>query len=283
MISDLTEKKEYAPKELEHLHNILLMILKDFIDFCDEHDITYFIDGGSTLGCVRHQGFIPWDDDIDVILFRDQYDKFLKYRHEFDDKYEILNMEDYDDYCRLFSKISLKGTRQGEYCDRNSDYTFGINIDVFAFDNIPNSRINQKLFSFHFKMFRKLVQVYEMINSDVYVSKTKERIGHIIRFLFKTFRIDSKFVKKQGRKLIEKSKKLDSNYVSSFGTPYDLYAFDKSIFDHSIKAKFESLEVNLAHDYEKYLRINYGDDYMELPPVEKRINHKHNGLDFGKY
>ena len=109
VVSEYVKDKEYDPEDLKHLQELLLMILKDFITFCDDHEITYFIDGGSTLGCVRHQGFIPWDDDVDVILFRDQYDKFLEYRDEFDDKYEILNMEDYDKYCRLFTKISLTG------------------------------------------------------------------------------------------------------------------------------------------------------------------------------
>ncbi len=276
-------KRKYEPQDLKHLQNILLMILKDFIDFCDEHDIVYFIDGGSALGCVRHQGFIPWDDDIDVMMFRDHYEKFLRYRHEFDDKYEILNMEDYEDYCRLFSKISLKGTRTGEVLDRNKDFKLGIGIDLFVFDNIPNPGFKLKLFTFQFEVFRKILSVHEVTTSDVYLSKNKERLGHFLRFVFKLFKIDNNTVKKWGRKLIHKSKQLDSDYVSCFGTPYGLYPFDKSIYASFINAKFESLEVNLAGDYEKYLNINFGKDWRELPPVEKRLNHKYEGFDFGKY
>lgn len=279
----LIEKEEYAPNDLKHMHEILLMMLQDFIDFCDEHDITYFMDGGSVLGGVRHNGFIPWDDDIDVTLFRDQYEKFMEYRHEFDDKYEILNMEDYDKYCRLFSKISLKGTRTGEVLDNNTDFTYGISMDIFVFDNMPNPGFKRKVFVFQFEIFRKILWLYEVTNCDIYASKNKERLGHLIRFIFKIFKINSKMIKKLGKKLIKKSKQIDSDYVCSFGTPYGLYAFDKSIHSSFTKAKFESLEVNLPQDYEKYLNINFGEDWRELPPVEKRLNHKHEGFDFGKY
>ena len=153
------------------------MILKDFIDFCDKYEIEYFLDGGSTLGCVRHQGFIPWDDDIDVLLLRDQYEKFLRYRDEFDDKYDILTMDDYDKYCKIFTKISLKGTKTGELSDINTDFTYGISLDVFPYDNIPNPGVKRVFFILHFEIFRKLHILYEVTNSDVYASKNKERIS----------------------------------------------------------------------------------------------------------
>lgn len=283
VVSNLVENKEYNPEDLKHLHDLQLMILKDFIEFCEEHDIVYFIDGGSALGCVRHQGFIPWDDDIDVILFRDQYEKFLKYRHEFDKKYDILNMEDYEYYCRLYTKISLKGTHTGEIFEKNTDFTFGINIDIFVFDDIPNPGIKRKFFTLQFEIYRKLLWFYEVTTCDIYLSKNKERIGHLIRFLFKIFNINNKTIKNFGKKLVKKSKRLNSDYVCSFGTPYGLYAFDKSIYSSYTKSKFESLEVNLMHDADKYLKINFGDDYMDLPPVEKRVNHKYEGFDFGDY
>ena len=283
VISKFAEEEEYSPEDLNHLHEVLLMILKDFIRFCDEHDISYFIDGGSALGCIRHKGFIPWDDDIDVSMFREDYEKFLKHRHEFDDKYEILNMEDYDDYCRMFAKVSLKGTRTGEFLDRNTDFTYGINIDVFVFDNMPNPGFKRKLFIFQANIFRKILFFHEITKSDVYMSKNKERIGHFIRFLFKILNINNKTVKRMGKKLINKSKKIESDYYTSFGTPYSLYAFDKSIYNPLIKAPFESVEVSIAHDYEKYFEIHFGSDWRELPPVEKRKNHKYDGFDFGKY
>ena len=69
---------EYDDKTLKHLQSLELMILKDFIKICEEYDLTYYMYAGSLLGAVRHNGFIPWDDDLDVIMFRDDYEKFKK-------------------------------------------------------------------------------------------------------------------------------------------------------------------------------------------------------------
>lgn len=283
VVSKLAESKEYAPEDLKHLQNVLLMILKDFIELCDKHNITYFIDGGSALGCVRHNGFIPWDDDIDVILVRDQYEKFLEYSHELNDKYDILTMDNYEYYCRPFTKISLKGTKHGEIFDKNTDFEYGINIDIFVLDNMPNPGFKRKVFILQFEIFRKLLWAYELTTADIYLSKNKERIGHFMRFLLKLFNINNKTLKKMSKKLINKSKGIESNYYCSFGTPYSLMAFDKDIYSTTVKGKFETIKVNLSSGHMKYLKIHYGDNWMELPPEDKRTNHKYDGFDFGKY
>ena len=90
-IIKLPEKfNEYDPETLKHLQDVYLMMLKDFIKVCDENQIEYFLDGGSALGAVRHQGFIPWDDDIDIILFRDEYNRLIEILEKLpQDKYEL--------------------------------------------------------------------------------------------------------------------------------------------------------------------------------------------------
>ena len=85
---------DYDPEQLKHLQGLELMILKDFIKICDENNLKYYIYGGSLLGAVRHKGFIPWDDDIDVIMFRDDYEKFKKiFLSKPNEKYELLTMD----------------------------------------------------------------------------------------------------------------------------------------------------------------------------------------------
>ena len=85
--------KEYDEKTLKKIHEVELEILKDFMDICDRHDLTYFGIAGTGIGALRHQGFIPWDDDIDVALPRDDFEKFLKYlEREMGDKYLIMNL-----------------------------------------------------------------------------------------------------------------------------------------------------------------------------------------------
>ena len=112
-IIKLPEKfNEYDPETLKHLQDVYLMMLKDFIKVCDENQIEYFLDGGSALGAVRHQGFIPWDDDIDIILFRDEYNRLIEILEKLpQDKYELLSSKNKKCYCRLHSQWNLKGTK----------------------------------------------------------------------------------------------------------------------------------------------------------------------------
>lgn len=109
-IIKLPEKfNEYDPETLKHLQDVYLMMLKDFIKVCDENQIEYYLDGGSALGAVRHQGFIPWDDDIDIILFRDEYNRLIEILEKLpQDKYELLSSKNKKCYCRLHSQWNLK-------------------------------------------------------------------------------------------------------------------------------------------------------------------------------
>lgn len=130
---------EYDPETLKHLQDVYLMMLKDFIKVCDENQIEYYLDGGSALGAVRHQGFIPWDDDIDIILFRDEYNRLIEILEKLpQDKYELLSSKNKKCYCRLHSQWNLKGIKTEAYYDMNTDFTLGICLDIFVLDNIPN-------------------------------------------------------------------------------------------------------------------------------------------------
>ena len=112
--------EEYDNETLNHLRKVELMILEDFIEICEKNNLEYFSYGGTTLGAIRHGGFIPWDDDIDVIMFREDYEKFLTImENEKSGKYEILNMDKYEDYFLLISKMSLNGTKIDEMWTRS--------------------------------------------------------------------------------------------------------------------------------------------------------------------
>lgn len=95
--------KKYDDETLKHIHDVELMILKDFIKFCEENDLTYFMYAGSLLGAIRHKGFIPWDDDLDVVMLRDEFEKF-KRLYSSNEKYELLSIESEENYPYLFAK-----------------------------------------------------------------------------------------------------------------------------------------------------------------------------------
>lgn len=196
---------EYNPKTLKHLQDVYLMMLKDFIKVCDENQIEYYLDGGSALGAVRHQGFIPWDDDIDIILFRDEYNRLIEILEKLpQDKYELLSSENKKCYCRLHSQWNLKGTKTEAYYDMNTDFTLGICLDIFVLDNIPNDGLRKKIFSIKQTLIRKLIWSYEITNSEAYISKNKERMGKILKIIFKIFRINFTKIKKINNNFIEK-------------------------------------------------------------------------------
>ena len=104
--------RKYDEKELKKLQQIELKILKEFISICDKHSLDYYLYGGTNLGAIRHSGFIPWDDDIDVIMFRDDYNKFLKIISEREmGEFKLINSNVYEDYFLQHSKLTLKNTK----------------------------------------------------------------------------------------------------------------------------------------------------------------------------
>jgi len=131
--------------ELRHLQLVLLDIIKDIDKLCKEHDITYYLLGGSAIGAVRHNGFIPWDDDLDIILPNEDYNKFIRVCKSHLDLKKYYFQEGLKDWPLYFSKIKLRGTRLVEHeaytTSANED---GIFIDVFKMDNVANNSIAQK-------------------------------------------------------------------------------------------------------------------------------------------
>ena len=128
--------------ELRHLQNVILSIMKDMDKLCQENGIEYYLLGGSAIGAIRHKGFIPWDDDLDIIMSHDNYDKFIEVCKTKLDTNKYYLQEGGKDWPLCFSKIKLHGTRLEEYegsCipeDRR-----GIYIDVFKMDNVSNNPI----------------------------------------------------------------------------------------------------------------------------------------------
>lgn len=138
------KSKRYDDRTLKHLQNVQIMILKYFIKICEENNLTYFIYGGSLLGTIRHGGFIPWDDDIDVIMFREDFEKLNKiFEKNIDCKYRFINVLNEETYHYTFGRLMLKNTLFEEWWASQVDYTHNIFIDVFILDNIPKNKLKR--------------------------------------------------------------------------------------------------------------------------------------------
>lgn len=269
----------YDDNSLKHLQNLELMILKDFIKFCDENNLKYYLYGGSLLGAVRHEGFIPWDDDIDVIMFRDDFEKFKKlFLSKANDKYELLTNEVYDDYFLLFSKLMLKNTLFEEWWVNQVNFNVGINIDIFVLDYVSDNKF--KCF-FQTKVSRFLDRVLTMssVKLEGY-SFLIQNICNFIHFILKTLRIKPKHVIKACLKLLTRYE--GTKRVCDICALHHPQIYNVDDFSEGIKIKFENMEVNIPVNYHSILKQIYG-DYMQLPPEEDRYNHITNAFDFGPY
>ena len=142
---------------MDEIKSVELEILKYVHDFCEKNDIKYFINYGTLIGAVRHKGFIPWDDDIDICMFRKDYEKFIELFSKDDGKYKILSLESSDKYYNNFIKVIDSKTKIED--ERNyKTYDSGIFIDIFPmdfFDDLSLVEKTYKLESFKLLSFSK--------------------------------------------------------------------------------------------------------------------------------
>ncbi|WP_299524081.1 phosphorylcholine transferase LicD [uncultured Methanobrevibacter sp.] len=271
---------DYSDDTIQKLQKLELMILKDFMAICEKNDIEYFIYGGSALGAVRHGGFIPWDDDIDIIMFRKDYEKFKKVAlSKSNDKYNFLTSKT-KDYFFLFSKIMLKNTIFEEWWVNQVDFDLGIDIDIFVLDNVPDNKLKRLI---HVKRCRFLDRLLAMsvIKFEGYplLVQTLANIGH--GFL-KLFNISREKLFKKTHKLLDKYNEKECRYVCDISALHHPQIYEIKDFKPSKKIMFEDVEVNCPNNLDSILTQIYG-DYMTLPPESERYNHITQKIDFGPY
>lgn len=278
IINELPEKyKDYDKETLNHLHDVLLFMFKDFVKICDENNIKYFVLYGTNIGAVRHKGFIPWDEEIDIGVLRQDYEKLIKILEDYDEKYYIYNWKHQfgvDNSCYTPQTLfCLKNTRL-----KNILEDFGIYIDITVVDDIPENNFHKFLFIKILQFVYWGITIDLIIQRDIYFSKNKERIGHCIRFMYKYINF-SNFFAKIFTKLI-KHYEDKSNEVCTYMS-YEI-SFPKSFFKNVLPIEFEDMVINMPEGYDEILKLYYG-NYMEVPPKNERNNHNWEIIDFGKY
>ncbi len=262
--------------QTQHLQSIILSITKDIDKMCRENGIKYYLFGGSALGAKRHQGFIPWDDDLDIVFDSENYDKFIalcKTRLN-TDKYIL--QEGGVDWPEHFSKIRLKGTHireHGEYYI-NEDMD-GIFVDIFRVDNAPNSKIARAIQYFWGKLLLTFAMNKKGYKADTVVKKAMNMLSSTLKFkpLYK-------FAHKQYYKYNNRHTYWTSDVMGR--TRWHNAFIPREVYGKPTEVKFEDTTLFAHHDLDKYLTISYG-DYMKLPPEEKRVGMHITHIDFGKY
>lgn len=251
--------------DLSEVHTREIEMLKYFNSFCKSNNLLYMIDGGTLLGSIRHGGFIPWDDDVDVIMMRSQYERLKSLGEKFENEnYRLLFIENTSDYYYPFIKMIDKRTKLIEYNLQEIE-ELGLFIDVFPIDNLPNSKLKKTLFIKSMGIVRRLRTTNAQL-STVTSNKIKKIFFPIVK------KISIRFLAKVLDKFSQKyNSEKSSECANLVGNPRENF-FSNSWFQHINYSKFESLNLPIPGNYIAYLEVNYG-DYMKLPPVEQRINH----------
>ena len=252
---------------LRQLQLVEVDILKVVDEFCKKHGIKYSLYAGTLLGAVRHGGFIPWDDDIDIIMERKEYDRFLQlWQSEGVAGYTMQGTNSPDYQGLNHTKIRKDGTILATKKEMEIDTHHGIWLDVFAFDKVPINKRKRKKFLFKAKLRFVYTRGYPY-----------EKGGKFLKLISKILlipprKMQLKIRNRIERQIIDKYKDLETDYeYICLGCPADLnYFYGKELVENYSTIMFEGLEVSTNTNYHEILTIEFG-DYMQLPPEEQRV------------
>ena len=256
--------------KLRQLQLTQLELLKVFDRICRKHDIKYSLYAGSLLGAVRHKGFIPWDDDLDVCMSRGEYDRFISvWAQEETEGYVLQNKDLAPEFFQSFSKIRKEHTAFVMYESEMGRFHTGIFLDIFPIDRIPNGGLQQKLFKWHCMVYQLMVKGFAPPLSGAAV-----RLGsNVILALIPPSRREA--VRKAMLKKITRwndRKDLETVGIETMGSLRKPFAAD--MLDAFVDLPFEDGEFMCFAGWEDHLRRKFG-DYMQLPPEEERAWRHH--------
>lgn len=270
---DIMEQVKYAQLDL----------ITELDRICKKHDLPYFMVGGTLIGAVRHNGFIPWDDDIDVGMLWEDYQKLRQAcDQDLDPAYMLHDWYSDPNSPHPFFKLKIRGTHYREELSGNSKMDDGIFIDIFPFDNVPDNKLAQRLQAMERKIIRKILLV---------------RCGFVLdggslpkKIVYGLLKVLSYIRSVEGwKKRFEKVRTRYNNKKTPFVVNMcGAYSYEKekkprTMMENTVSHAFEDRQFSIPADYDTYLRGCYG-DYMQLPPEEKRVGIHHVQLvDLGDY
>lgn len=272
---------EVTDEELKELQNVFLKMLKDIDRVCEKNHICYMAAGGTALGSIRHKGFIPWDDDVDIIMPRKDLNKFVQiFDKELGDQYEMTSPNSKYQLESMISAIYLKNTYKASFNAYNTPFPKGIHIDIFAIESVPRNKLVRNIKGFialglqyvgvsaifyKFRNAEKKKFFYQTIGGKINY-KLRCTVGFLTSFMPYYFwgNLFDRFVRC----------KKDTGI---WAVPTDIghyfgHIMDKSIYYPPIKGQFEDMMINLPHNPDEYLKNQYG-DYMKIPSIEDREKH----------
>lgn len=252
-------------------------ILDEIVRICQKHSLRYYLIGGTLLGAIRHKGFIPWDDDLDIVMPREDYNRFCRLciSGELHPDFYLHNIDTDPEYWLIFSKIRKKNTLFDEKNIAHLDIPKEIFVDIFPLDEAKAVTSTEK------KIRTKIIK---FLSSVIY---QKKGIFIHSKFLFRIpltllALLPIKTLTAYQQKLMQKENGKGYSYYVNFGSNYNTekQTMPITVYEPAGEAEFEGTMYKCPQDVSYVLGRIYGDNYMLLPPEEKRITHRPVNISF---
>lgn len=275
---------QYDPNTLRKLQLAELQTLLQIDRVCKKHGIPYFLDGGTALGAVRHKGFIPWDDDMDIGMLRPDYERFLEVaRAELEPEYELVEPRTNDRLAGMFAKVWKKGTVFETEETRDAGIVQGIFVDIFPYDRLSADEAMAQQQRAQCRKWQSISYLHHSSHINVphagalgFAEKAACAVAHrVIKLVWSHDSIVRRF---------ETAAALGRDNPGSlyFCPAYPAaQGFPESIFLPTKEMPFENAMLPVPGNVEELLVLQYGDTWNELPPVDQRKNHAPLRIDFG--
>ncbi len=268
--------KKYNEEDLKKLHGDIITVYNKFRSLCEKYDIKFFAISGTLLGAVRHKGFIPWDDDMDIGMFYSDYIKFLSIpKEEFDEYGFYAPSVTPGGYYIIIPKFYYKNSRFVTRLAKESGMDdMGIFVEIFPYYNIPADNNILHNIDTKIKIIKALYTVTSCEKTVVFEKGLPGQFKYLakvfIKHLCKIFGITPKKLSDYFNKTMLKYENKETGYVLTCVDSFEIYK--KKWFSKLIDSEFEDTAMPIPVGYKEILSHFYGDDYMTLPPESKRWN-----------
>lgn len=259
---------------MNQLQEVEFRLLQEFIHICERLDLRYYLVCGSALGAVKYGGFIPWDDDIDVALLRDDYEIFCQQAQALLPSHLFLqNYRTEPTFPAIYSKLRDSSTTCIEASVSEIYMNHGISMDIFPLDGYPSDALDIRILELKKRVFTRLLSI-----PCIRPEHWKERIIKPLRLIGAGQ--NSAQIAKRYTKCISSWPTKGSYILANHGNwQGKLEYHTKSVYGDGCLSNFEGLAVRIPSDYEKYLQQKYGDYHQDPPLAKQKSHHKYLLLD----